>query len=668
MQLRSSPALLALLLTASLSFVVSPPRLRADEKINEAIDHGIEYLLAELEKSITPAGNDTNRVLGQMALEAYALVVAGVSVDHPLVKKHFEYLGERMTKSSYTYGLSLYIFALDAAIAQEEADFMLSNMDTSQAGRKFRDNPNIGREYRANLTDAINRMVGIRQPGGGWNYGPGGGRFDNSNTQFAVLALGVGLKRNIPIDLVVWEKILEHFVKGQQKEPGEEVKDRLTLMTDEEVIERRLRGSKENPKEKVDVEVVKKEDEKKDGDAGKGASKGKSKSGTLVAKGKTVTRGNPDMPSLGTEHVPVFRRGWDYENKGGANWNMTCAGLSSLLLARQALKGRIPPSQMEAVNAAVRDGYGWIMTNWAPTGHAFYGMYSLEKVADIGEVKKFGTHDWYAELSGHLLSQQAPDGHWPGSEHGSDQRLTTGFALLILNRATQIVMMSLLSQNPISKIVLSGKRSQDSTVDRSWVYLPELDTTIHYPTLLRTIRQRAHPKLMKFLKSVVQYYPDEAKGELIPDLAQARDEIFHKEARKIVESLLTEVTGSNYQNAADYLKWYERWERVRLIGQQQKTDRIPDLLQYYAHTQKSVPLKKTIMWALVQCKASQAIPLFLADLEHSDARVRNAAYDSFRAFYLDFPPSFDAAAAENVRAKQIEALKTWKSEQDKKRS
>jgi len=648
---------------------LAPRVARSDEKINEAIDRGIEYLLGEIEKQQTPTWKEDpgNRVPGQVALETYALIVAGVSVNHPLIKKNFEYLEERMLKSGYTYGISLYIFALDAAIAQEEADLMLSSMDTSLASRKFRDNPNVGREYRSQLTDAINKMVSIRQQGGGWNYTAGGGRFDNSNTQFAVLSLGVGLKRNIPIELNVWEKILEHFVKGQQKEKGEEVKDRLTLMTDEEVIDRRLKGSKSQPKEKVDVEIVKKEDEKPDA-KGKDASKDKGKGGTTVAKTKTVTRGNPEMPAIGTEHVPVYQRGWDYENKGGATWNMTCAGLSSLLLARQALKGRIPPAEMESVNAAVRDGYGWIMTHWAPTGSNFYGMYSLEKVADIGEVKKFGSHDWYAEVSGHLLGAQHADGYWPGNEHGSDNRMSTAFALLILNRATQIVMMSLLSQNPLSKIVLSGKRNQNEAQDRSWVYLPELDTTIHYPTLLRTIRMRPHPKLMKYLKSIVQYYPDEAKGELIPELARARDEVIQKDARKTIEGLLTDVTGSNYQDAGDYIKWFERWERVRKIGTERKEDRVSDLLKYYEHTQKSVPLKKTVMWALVQCKARQALPLFLADLEHSDARIRDAAYNSFRAFFIDFPPPFDAAASETVRARQIEALKAWQVEQDKKRS
>lgn len=646
------------------------PHARPDDRINEAIDRGIDYLLAELEKNQTPTWKEdpANRVPGQVALEAYALVVAGVSAKHPLVKRHFEWLKEHMSQSNYTYGLSLYAFALDAAISQEESDLLLANMDVAQIQRKFRDNPNVGKDYRTDLAATLSRLAGIRQTGGGWNYGPGGNRFDNSNTQFAVLALGIALKRNISLDQSVWEKILDHFAKGQQREKGEEVKERLTLMKDAEVVERRLRGVK--GEDRVEVEVTKQDPGGKAGGkatGGKEKDKGKDRGSTSVVKAKTVSKVGPEMPSVGTEGIPVFRRGWDYENKGGATWNMTCAGLSSLLLAREALKGKMPLDQIESVNAAVRDGYGWIMTNWGATGNGYYGLYSLEKVADIGEVKLFGGRDWYAEVSGHLLGQQQAGGNWTGGDHGGDDRMSTAFALLILNRATQLVTMNLMAQNPLSKIVVSGKKGAEGEADRSWVYVTELDSTVHYPTLLRMIRLRPHPKLLKFLKSIVQNYADEARGELVPELARARDEIALKDVRKIIDGYLADITGFSYSDPEDYMKWYARWDRVRLIGQQQKKEKIPDLLKYYETTKKSAPLRRTVMWALVQCKAREAIPLFVADLESADGKVRGAAYNSLKAFYLDFPPPFDPSAPESVRTKQIEAVKAWQTEQESKR-
>jgi hypothetical protein len=643
---------------------------RADDRTNDAIDRGVDFLLSEIEKAQVPTWKDdpVNRGPGEVALETYALVVAGVSVNHPTIRKNFTYLEQKILGTNYTYAIACYIFALDAAIAQEEADLLLSNMDVGQQQpqRKFRDNPAVGREYRTQLTAAITRMASIRQATGGWNYGPGGGRFDNSNTQFAVLSLGVALKRNIPLDTAVWEKTLEHFLKYQMQQKGEEVHERLTPMSDSDVANRRLRGK--TPKERFEVEVKKPEkgdnsSDKKDTDK-KDADK-KDAGATAVAK-KTSRVGSPDLPIVGTEDTPVYRRGWGYIEAKDVSWNMTCAGLSSLLLAREALKGRIPPAQLESVNAAVRDGYGWLMVNWSPTS-GYYGMYSLEKVADIGEVQKFGGHDWYAELSSHLVGAQTSNGGWPAGEHG-DGRVSTAFALLILNRATQLVMMPLMSQNPLSKIMVSGKRSNiNDPTDRTWVYVPELDTTIHYPTLLRTIRMRAHPKLMKFLGSIIEHYPDEWKGELIPEMARARDEILQKDARKAIEGYLADITGYKYTNWEDYLKWHARWEKVTLIGVQQKADRIPDLLKYYEHTQKSIPLKKTIMWALLQCKAREAIPLFLADLDNADARIRIAAYNSFKAYFVAFPPAFDPNASDGVRAQQVSAIKAWYEEQQKKK-
>jgi oligoendopeptidase F len=105
-----------------------------------------------------------------------------------------------------------------------------------------------------------------------------------------------------------------------------------------------------------------------------------------------------------------------------------------------------------------------------------------------------------------------------------------------------------------------------------------------------------------------------------------------------------------------------------LIGTQQKADRIPDLLKYYENTNKSFALKSTVIWALQQVKAKEALPLFLKDLSSNDPRVRDAAYKAFRSFFVDYPPRFDATASQSVRAEQISAIQEWHREQEKKAS
>jgi hypothetical protein len=648
-----------------------PAQEGGGEKVNTAIDKAIEYLLGAIEKDqVFHWDHDpARRGPGQVALETYALVVAGVDVENPIIKRNFDWLTTNALKTGYTYTLACYAFALDAAIAQKEADLMLSNPDAS--AQKFKDNPAIGREYRGPLETTIQRLASLQKPFGGWHYDSGGNGYDNSNTQFAVLALGVGAKRNIPIDPIVWERIADHFIKDQDQKKEAEVKDRLTMMDEAEVAGRQLRGRK--PKEKVEVEVI-----AKDGDGGeqdgktdsKGKEKGAKEKGgkTGVAVSKTRVGPKTELPEIGTEHIPVYSRGWKYEKSRETNaWNMTCAGLSSALLARDNLKGRLPPDRLEALSAAIRDGFGWIMTHWNSSPSS-YGKYSLEKVADIGGVKKFGPHDWYEQMSSAIVSSQGADGSWRGDDHGND-RVATAFHLLVLNRASALITMTLMSQNPMARIMVSGRRSNlNDPSDRSWVYVPDLDTTLHFPTLLRMIQRRSHPKLVQYLQSIVKNYPEQWKGELIPEMARVRDEIRDRDARKQIEGYLSDITGHKYEKWDDYLKWHRRWKRVMEIGTEQKTGGIPDLLKYYENTNKSFALKSTVIWALQQVKAKEAIPLFLKDLSHNDPRVRDAAYRAYRGFFIDYPPRFDATASQSVRAQQVAAIEEWHREQERKAS
>lgn len=625
---------LALLVSTLLLSGVSIP-VRAADAISEAIDAGTTYLLGQVK-----AKQIGHRAEGQVALETYALVVSGVSINHPLIRRNFDHLNARMSKSKHTYTLACYIFALDAAIAQIEQDILI--LAPAKAKALFKDNPRIGKEFRPHLKRAVENLADIQMAGGGgWAYGPSKDKFDNSNTQFAVLGLGVGMKRNIPIDRKVWLKILDHFVDGQQ-EKGPEVEERVTLMrpSDKDAWNSRVKlidGDKKAPETAKD----------------KKSSKRKKSSGRTVV----VTPANPEV---GFEGIKVYKRGFDYRNAGGATWNMTCAGLSSLILARDTLEGKIPKPMLNALNKAVRDGYGWLMTSWAPT-KSYYGMYSLEKVGDLGDVKLFGKHDWFDEMSKHLIGQQLVDGSWPGgAAHGEkeDPRIPTSFALLVLNRAS-----SLITKNPNSRIVVSGKSNPGESGARDWVYIPDLNKTVHYPSLMRHIRMRPNVKLIRFLDNIVESYPLEFKGELIPDMAKVRDAIRSKSVRAVIDGHLEKITGYEYKEWESYLKWHRRWERVMAIGLSKKKENVQDLLTYYASTKRSVALKKAVMWALVQCQAQEGLPLFLADLDNEDAGIRQAAYGYIKAYFVDFPPTFSPQAADAKRKAQAEKVRVWCSAQ-----
>ena len=126
--------------------------VRAADAISEAIDAGTTYLLGQVK-----AKQVGHRAEGQVALETYALVVSGVSINHPLIRRNFDHLNARMSKSKHTYTLACYIFALDAAISQIEQDILI--LAPAKAQALFRDNPRIGKEFRPHLTVSYTHLT-----------------------------------------------------------------------------------------------------------------------------------------------------------------------------------------------------------------------------------------------------------------------------------------------------------------------------------------------------------------------------------------------------------------------------------------------------------------------------------------------------------------------------
>ncbi len=634
--------------------------LRADDPVSKAIDRGIDYLLAESKAEFQKLrGKYGSRKVppqidvGAFAMQLYGLVVAGVSVDDPLVRSGLKFL-ERLSFRGHraTYVTAVYVFLLDAAIAQLENDMMMLN--PKLAGKRFKDDPRIGRQFRGRLKAAVDALSASQNGRGSWRYDYGAQDFDNSNVQFAVLALGIGAKRSIPIRRAVWQKTMDHFLRTQEKK-GPKTSKRLEL---EETDEDRRNRVNVVSRDGSPVEEEEKE------------SKEKRKSDR---RGKTTSKQRrvidvPD-PIVGTEDVDVHSRGWAYLSASGgkeghnrAKWAMTCAGVSSMLLVRANLP--LKGSAKAELDKSIRDGYGWMMDHFNGGGNG-YQMYSLEKVGDIGRVKLFAGNDWYSQLEKHILGRQRGNGSFDIDTHakGEHPGLGSAYALLILNRAT-----SLLSQSPATRIIVSGRTAPKGDLsDRSWVYVPVLDTTLHYPSLLRAIRLRPSPKLIKFLRNIIDNYADEWKGELIPGLARIRDEVTNRAARGIIDEYLTDITGFHYEDPEKYMTWFRRWSRVVKMAESGDSAYRKQLMTYYESTSRSVPLRKTVMWALTRVKARESIPLLLKDLAHEDPVVRLAAYTNLRAFYVEFPPPFDPNGDPATRSSQVRAIRTWQQEEEDKR-
>jgi len=648
--MRNGPPVRECLLTAFVAFVLPAAPILADldDEIGEATDLGIEFLLKAIEAKQVETGQHDDFRGGKIALETYALVVAGVSVDHPVVKKNFETLNSMSLDR--TYNNACYAFALDAAISQLQNDAALA-----APSQKLRADPSIGAAFRPRLEAAVNALVRLRRKTGGWNYTADHNRFDNSNTQFAVLGLGVGPKHGVTVPREVWEEIVQHFLQGQKKD-GPEVAERPEFYPEDEKGEGKRDRINIVDKSGEKVEKVKPGDKKGRGEKEKNQERDGSP--TVARKPDPQTKGE-----LGAEALRYFARGWDYEHKGGETWNMTCGGLSSMILAEQNLRGQVPPDFHQKIQRSIRDGYAWLMRNWNFAGGGewkYYGIYSLEKVADLGEVKKFGSHDWYQEVARHIISDQRADGSWPGG-NGVQIRWNSAFALLILNRATSLITQGR-SVKP-GRMVLTGaviRRDKEISDDRNWVYVPDYEREFHIPSILRQARLRPTVNLLRILELCLKHYPEETRGFLVWNLARAHDQQKIKSVRVFLEDQIAAIVGAKYDAIAKYELWYKRWLAVHKIGTEAK-DADGYLAVCYPSTKNSLPLRKKIIWAVARCKEQKLAPLLLDDLAHADAGVRQAAYEALSLLRLSREPIplFDSKADGPARDQQIAQIRDW---------
>jgi hypothetical protein len=329
---------------------------------------------------------------------------------------------------------------------------------------------------------------------------------------------------------------------------------------------------------------------------------------------------------------------------------MTCAGASSLLLARDAIAERLEPQELQKLNRAIRDGNGWLMGSWTPT-RSYYGMYSLEKVADIGGIRVFAGHDWYREVSSELVRRQRGDGSWgkgrgPGED---DSRVTTSFALLVLARASRLI-------NPV---IYTGQSGPSSADDQTWVFVPRLGKHVHYPTLLRTIRHRPSHRIAKLLVDIVENQPLQWRGDLVPGILLAKKKVESASVRRALDDALREITGVPDGDPERCSEWHERWQSVEGLAQKKDKQSIDQLLEIYSGAGGSLLLKRRVADAFLRNRIRRGIPRIFHDLDDDDVEVRRWAYQTLQSFYVDPVPPFDPEGSSDRRFAETETIRKW---------
>ena len=251
---------------------------------------------------------------------------------------------------------------------------------------------------------------------------------------------------------------------------------------------------------------------------------------------------------VGEASFKIKSGGWNYTaNDKSAKPSMTAAGVSSLLVARNGL-GASDAGLRRAVEKAIVRSYAWITNNFAKFmslgggNHGLYTIYSLEKVGDLGDIEKFGGHDWYVEGSNTLLGAQKGDGSWGGGY------VDTSFALLFLTRATR------LKPYAAPKITTRAQGKTGEEIGRGLVYLDRLGGFVNAKEILMILGDSRDSTLVSVGQQVVGNYNRSQLEDLVPELLGLWTRSNDRISRFARESL-EEITGLSSKQRSDYESW-----------------------------------------------------------------------------------------------------------------
>jgi hypothetical protein len=169
------------------------------ERVRAAIRNGIEYLKAHQGRdgswehlSITAGRNKG----GLTALAMLALLEAGVDPDDQTIVDGLRYL--RALQSEETYVVALQTMVLAHAKPEQDQNQIKANVDWLKQTAK--------RDVNGRLR--------------GWGYPRGIEGADNSNSQYAVLALREASQAGIGIDDTLWKEIQDFYIRTQLPNGG----------------------------------------------------------------------------------------------------------------------------------------------------------------------------------------------------------------------------------------------------------------------------------------------------------------------------------------------------------------------------------------------------------------------------------------------------------------
>jgi hypothetical protein len=383
-----------------------------DGVIKQAVDKGVDFLRKNTAAGAVASGTGLPIAPGGQALIGWTLLECGVPADDPLVQKLAEAVRSGIIdhEAYYgTYNLSTALIFLDKLADPADApliESMTVRLLTAQSDKhggwgypapyltpvekarlkavlkERRETLARGEPVKDSKRTPEQKLQDMRRYVGKLIDPYGGGRLmqhDNSNTQFAMMALWVARRHDLPVGAAL-VNVGKRFRTTQTADgawtyvpgptPGKQTVYRHPAMTCAGLLALALDKGAQN-KTKDDLE---KDD--------------------------------------------VAKKGFAYLGKHLANPGGDAAPFPN------PLRGNVPPAA--PANPLVARGLD-------RGGNYYYFLFSLERMAVVYDLAKIGEVDWYAWGAEDLVNHQAANGSWTAAF--PEWHADTCFALLFLKRA-----------------------------------------------------------------------------------------------------------------------------------------------------------------------------------------------------------------------------------------